>query len=76
MLSKVLSLDELSCPQIWKIEQEKVGGKPAKLNEKKSDGDLEREIKNKGDIYLLEEQNEDFVAAMRKWEMLSATSVW
>ena len=47
-------------------EKEKVGGKPAKLNEKKSDGDLEREIKNKGDIYLLEEQNEDFVAAMRK----------
>ena len=82
MLSKVLSLDELSCPQIWKIEQdkdkgkEKVGGRPAKLNEKKSDGDLEREIKNKGDIYLLEEQNEDFVAAMRKWEMLSATCVW
>ena len=72
MLSKVLSLDELSSPQIWKIEQEKdkgkekVGSRPAKLNEKKSDGDLEREIKNKGDIYLLEEQNEDFVAAMRK----------
>ena len=72
MLSKVLSLDELSCPQIWNIEQEKdkgkekVGGWPAKLNEKKSDGDLEREIKNKGDIYLLEEQNEDFVAAVRK----------
>ena len=72
MLSKVLSLDELSCPQIWKIQQEKdigkeeVGGRPAKLNEKKGDGDLEREIKNKGDIYLLEEQNEDFVAAMRK----------
>ena len=72
MLSKVLRLDELSCPQIWKIEQEKdigkeeVGGRPAKLNEKKGDGDLEREIKNKGDIYLLEEQNEDFVAAMRK----------
>ena len=72
MLSKVLSLDELSSPQIWKIEQEKdkgkekVGGRPAKLSEKKSDGDLEREIKNKGDIYLLEEQNEDFVAAMRK----------
>ena len=72
MLSKVLSLDELSCPQIWNIEQEKdkgkekVGGGPAKLNEKKSDGDLEREIKNKGDIYLLGEQSEDFVAAVRK----------
>ena len=72
MLSKVLSVDELSCPQIWKIEQEKdkgkekVGGRPTKLNEKKGDCDLEREIKNKGDIYLLEEQNEDFEAAVRK----------
>ena len=53
MLSKVLSLDKLSCPQIWNIEQEKdrekekVGGRPAKLNEKKGDraGGLEREIK-------------------------------
>ena len=48
MLSKVLSLDKLSCPQIWNIEQEKdrkkekVGGRPAKLNEKKGDRDLER----------------------------------
>ena len=72
MLSKVLSLDELSCPQIWKIEQEKdigkeeVGGRPAKLNEKKGDGDLEREIKNKGEIFLLEEQHENFVAAVTK----------
>ena len=52
-MSKVLSLDKLSCPQIWNIEQEKdrekekVGGRPAKLNEKKGDraGGLEREIK-------------------------------
>ena len=54
MLSKVLSLDKLSCPQIWNIEQEKdrekekVGGRPAKLNEKKGDRDLEREINNSG----------------------------
>ena len=39
MLTKVLSLDELSCTQIWNIEQEKDrekekgGGKPAKLTE-------------------------------------------
>ena len=58
MLSKVLNLDKLSCPQIWNIEQEKdrekekVDGRPAKLNEKKGDRDLEREIKNKGDIFL------------------------
>ena len=30
----------------------------------KGDRDLEREIKNKGDIFLLEEQQENFVAAV------------
>ena len=40
----------MSCPQILDIEQEedrdkeKVGGRPAKLNDKKGDRDLEREI--------------------------------
>ena len=29
-----------------------MGGRPAKLNEKKGDRDLELEIKNKGDIIL------------------------
>ena len=48
MLSKVLTLDKLSCPQIWNIEHEKdrekqkLGGRPAKLNEKKGDRDLEQ----------------------------------
>ena len=48
MLSKVLNLDKLSCPQIWNIEhekdreKEKLGGRPAKLNEKKGDRDLEQ----------------------------------
>ena len=65
-------LDELSCPQISNIQQEKdrekekVGGRPAKLNEKKGARDLEREIKNKEDIFLLEEQHEKFVAAVTK----------
>ena len=71
----------MSCPQIWNIEQEKdrekekVGGRPAKLNEKKGDRDLEREIKNKGDIFLLEEQHqhENFVAAVT---MLTANNAW
>ena len=46
-----------------------------KLNEKKGDRGLEREIKNKGDIlFLLEEQHENFVAAVTKWEMLAATN--
>ena len=54
----------MSCPQIWNIEQEKdrekekVGGRPAKLDKKKGNRDLEREIKNKGDIFKLEEQQE------------------
>ena len=43
-----------------------MGGWPAKLNEKKGDRDLEREIKNKEDIFLLEEQHEKFVAAVTK----------
>ena len=36
----------------------------AKLNEKKGDRDLQREIKNKGDIFGLEEQHENFAAAV------------
>ena len=66
MLRKLLSLDKLSCPQIWNKElekdreKEKVGDRPAKRNEKKGDRDLERlegELKNKGDIFWLEEQH-------------------
>ena len=69
------------CPQIWNIEQEKdrekekEGGRPAKLNEKKGDRGLEREIKNRGDIFLLEEEQENVVvAAVTKWEVLTATN--
>ena len=39
-----------------------IGDRPAKLNEKNSDGDEEREIRSH---FLLEEQHE-FVAAVRK----------
>ena len=62
----------MSCPQIWNIEQEKdrekekAGGRPAKFNAKKGDSDLELEIKNKGDIFLLEGRHENFVAAVTK----------
>ena len=65
---------------MWNIEQEKdrekekVGDRPAKLNEKKGDRGLEREIKNRGDIFSLEEEQENFVAAVTKWEMLAATN--
>ena len=71
MLSKVFNLDELWCPQIWNIEQEKdrekekVGGRTTKLNEKKGDRDLEREIKKGEEIFLLKQQHENFVAAVR-----------
>ena len=43
----------MSCPQIWNIEKkkgrekEKLGYKPGKLNEKKSDREPEQEIKTK-----------------------------
>ena len=47
-------------------ERQRKSGRPAKPNEKKGDRDLEREIKNKGDIFLLEEQHENFVAAVTK----------
>ena len=57
MFFKALSLNYSSCQQIWSIEKEKdrenetVGDRPAKLNEKKSNTELEREKKNKGDIF-------------------------
>ena len=66
--------------QLWNIEQEKdrekenVGGRPVKLNEKKGDRGLEREIKKRGDIFWLEEQHENFVTTVTKWEMPVATN--
>ena len=38
-------------------KKKRKSGRPAKLNEKKGDGDLERGIKNKGEFFLLEEQH-------------------
>ena len=71
----------MSCPQMWHIEKgkdrekEKASGRPAKLIEKKGDRDLEREIKKtKETFFLMEEQHENFVAAMTKREMLAATN--
>ena len=56
---------------IWNIEQqkdreeeEKVGERPVNLIKKKGDRDLEPE-KTK-ETFLLEEQHENFVAAVRK----------
>ena len=68
MLSKVLSLDKLSCPQIWNIEhekdreKEKLGGRPAKLNEKKGDRDLEQRDKK---------QSRHFFVVRTTWKFCS-----
>ena len=66
----------MSCPQIWNIEKakdredEKAGDRLAKLNEKKSDKELEREIKKKKQTkrrrISLEEQHDNFIPAVRK----------
>ena len=70
--AEIVSVSVSSCQQIWNVklekdsEKEKVGGRPAKLNEKKGNRDLEREIKNKEDSFLLEKQHENFVVAVRK----------
>ena len=72
MLSKLLSLDKLSCPQIWNIEQEKdrekekVGGRQAKINKKKSDRDLEREIKTKETFFWWKNNIKNFVTVVKK----------
>ena len=43
-----LRLIKLSCPQIWNIEKEKVGRQASEAQREK---ELERERKNKGDIF-------------------------
>ena len=56
----------MSCLQIWNIEQEKdrekdkVGGRPAKPNDKKGDRDLEREIKKTKEIFCYWKNNMKF----------------
>ena len=56
VLSKVLSPDKFMSTNLEyrareRQRKKKVGGRPARLNEKKGDRDLEQEIKNKGDIF-------------------------
>ena len=55
-------------------EKEKVGNRPAKLNVKSCDRGLERETKTQRRYFLLEEQYKNFVATVRKREMLAATN--
>ena len=57
--AEIVSVSVSSCPQIWNIElekdreKEKIDGRPAKLNEKKGNRDIEREIKNEGDSFFV-----------------------
>ena len=59
-------------------ERQRKSDGPAKLNEKNGDRDLEREIKHKGDIFLLEEQHqhENFVAAVTMLTAINARRKW
>ena len=61
-------------------EKEKVDDRPAKLKEEgateRARAELLREIKNKWDTFLSEEQHQSFVAAVNEmWELLAAT-IW
>ena len=55
----------MSFPQEKDREKEKVGDRPARLNEKKGDRELERETKTKEDIFCWK-KNKNLVAAVRK----------
>ena len=43
----------MSCPQIWNIEKEKIGDRPAKLNEKKSDRELKQRDKKTKETFFI-----------------------
>ena len=47
-------------------ERQRKRGRPAKLDEKKGNRDLEREIKKQRRHFLFEEQHEKFVEAVTK----------
>ena len=54
VLSEILCLDELSCPQIWNMEKEKDGEKQKagrQASEAQPGKELERERKSKGNIF-------------------------
>ena len=58
-------------------ERQRKSDRPAKLNEKKGDRDLEREIKSKGDIFCWRKhQHENFVAAVTILTAINARRKW
>ena len=60
VLSKSIKLRLIVMSTIWNTEKEKdrekekvhAGDRPAKLNDKKSERELQREMKNRGDILI------------------------
>ena len=56
-------------------EKEKVGDRSAKLNEKKERQRATTRDRKQRRHFLMEEQRANFVAAVRKWEMLAASEV-
>ena len=56
-------------------EKEKVGDRPAKINEQKERQRASKRDKKQGRHFLLKEQRENFVAVERKWKMLAASEV-
>ena len=71
----------MSCPQIWNIEQEKDRKRESRRQvsevqrEKGRQRSRARDKKRiKETFFLLEEQNENFVAAVTKGDMLAATN--
>ena len=73
-------LSKVSRPQIWYIEQEKDRESRRQASETQQEKGRQRSRARdkkegkKGDIFLLEEQHENFVAAVTKREMLAATN--
>ena len=57
-----------------KRESRRQANEAQRVNEKKGDRDLEREMKKKKKNFLLEEQHENFVTVVTKGEMLPATN--
>ena len=65
-MSKVLSLGKLSCPQIWNIEGEKDREKERVGGREKGRQRSRARDKKQRRYFLLEQQHENFVAAVTK----------
>ena len=71
----------MSCPQIWNIEQEKDRKRESRRQVSEAQREKGRQRSRARDkkriketFFLLEEQNENFVAAVTKGDMLAATN--